>query len=80
MEANNQPAPVVLINKATGDVYRHEGEQVFTNLTTKAKGEITPDIAQKHLMFPVRLNAMIDKNPALLVLIDKLNLSVTNET
>lgn len=66
----------LLMHKKTGNVYQHDGELKFTNLTTGASGELSPEIAQKYFVVSIRLNVMANENPEIIELIQKLGLTV----
>lgn len=67
---------LLLMNKKAGQVYKHIEGLSFKNLETGVTGEITKEIAQKHLAIPVELNVLADKNPAIVDLIESLGLCV----
>jgi hypothetical protein len=73
---NESVMPVVLVNRNTGNVYEHLHGNSFKNLTTSKVGELTPQKAKAGLVLPVKLNYLVDKNPALLGMIRELGLSV----
>lgn len=67
--------PVLLVN-AKGEVYEHLEGNLFQNLSTGKEGELTRAKAQKNLKMPVKLNYMVDKNPALLDLLREFGTTV----
>lgn len=73
----NKEKPVYLVNKQTQDVYSYRGEDNhYTNIRTKASGEIKEEIAKKVLVINVPLTVMVNKYPLLEEAINKLNLKV----
>ncbi|MGR3809561.1 hypothetical protein [Jiulongibacter sp. NS-SX5] len=75
METVTKTQPVLLVNKK-GEVYENIEGDTFRNLSTLKEGQLTRAKAQKNLKLPVKLNMMVDKNPALLTLLREFGTSV----
>lgn len=67
---NNEPTPVLVVNKKTRVLYKYLGDDRYQNLITMVEGKLTPEDAKKYFTIPVRLNYLIQENENILSLIE----------
>ena len=58
----------------TGDLYRYEGENKFTNLRTGVSGEIRPELATSALRVCPSSSIILPEYPMVAEMIKRLNL------
>ena len=73
---------VLLVNKQNRNIYVTYDAENFVNVTTNKGGAVTPEQARNSFAIPMQLNAMNERNPNVLKLVNLLNLSLekSNET
>ncbi|MGL4630473.1 MAG: hypothetical protein ACRCVT_04630 [Leadbetterella sp.] len=73
---------IVLKSKTSGDLYgivsENEEAVELQNYTTGKKGVLSRDKVKEFLVFPVKINLMIDRKPEVLNLIKRFCLGIEN--
>ena len=68
----------VVRNIQNGDAYFYKGDCVFQNIRTGKEGSIEPELAQKILKTNLDATELINENPIIIEMIQKLNLKFDN--
>ncbi len=80
-EKINPNAKPLVVNKKTGVLYRYEGNNLFTNLSTKKQGTLDDEKAKEIFNFPLELNLITLKYPMVeqLLIKAKMNIQINSE-
>jgi hypothetical protein len=80
-EQINPNAKPLVVNKKTGVLYRYEGNNLFTNLSTKKQGTLDDEKAKEIFNFPLELNLITLKYPNVeqLLIKAKMNIQINSE-
>lgn len=60
----------------TNELYKYEGENIFKNIRTGVSGYVSDEKAQKFFKINLGMTELVNKNPNIELLINKLNLKI----
>ena len=66
----------IIVHKESRNIYQLNENGTYTNLTTGNTGELTAENAKDKFVFPVTANDLIQRNPLVLDLLTKLQLTL----